>query len=38
MLGLELLKDKNIVQLLSKLSYPFIGAVDNIWGESCNKG
>ncbi|KAL6503373.1 hypothetical protein OROGR_025296 [Orobanche gracilis] len=30
---LELLKDKNIVQLLSKVSYPFIRAVDKISGE-----
>ncbi|KAL6503375.1 hypothetical protein OROGR_025298 [Orobanche gracilis] len=29
----ELLKDKNIVQLLSKVSYPFIRAVDKISGE-----
>ncbi|KAL6503398.1 hypothetical protein OROGR_025321 [Orobanche gracilis] len=33
LMPVELLKDKNIVQLLSKLSYPFIRAVDKISGE-----
>ncbi|KAL3638394.1 hypothetical protein CASFOL_017765 [Castilleja foliolosa] len=38
----ELLKNKNIVQVLVKISYPLIRAVDIFgyifWEESCNQG
>ncbi|KAL6503383.1 hypothetical protein OROGR_025306 [Orobanche gracilis] len=33
LMPVEFLKDKNIVRLLSKLSYPFIRAVDKISGK-----